>query len=121
MSLGSLHAAPQKVTPKGERSGVKPAGSCARDGWKSPAGTITLGYPALAGGLGPKLAGKRTASNFFPMELRPPAAAAAWFAATQSAISGWQAAGSASGRAPLKRTSKPQVRVSSRSKARSAL
>src|SRR4051812_50208705 len=108
MSLGSLNAGPEKVTPKGERSGVKPAGSCARDGWKSPAGTMTLGYPARAGGLAPKVAGERTASNFFPMQPVPPAAAAALVAATPSAISGLPAPGGVSGGGAVERKAQTQ-------------
>src|SRR6266850_4606783 len=104
MSLGSLKAGPENVTPKGEGCGVKPAGRLARVGVKKPPGTITLGYPARAGGLAPKLAGNKTASNFFPAQLP--------WSATSPAHS--------AGTTPVYRTSRPQVRVSLRASARSA-
>src|SRR5437016_10704711 len=103
MSLGSLNAGPENVTPKGEGRALKSAGTAAGLG-KNPAGTMTLGYPARAGGLAPKLAGNRTASNFLPFQLP-------WSATSPS---------QSLGTAPVYRTSRPQVLVSLRSSARSA-
>src|SRR6266853_3218124 len=99
MSLGSLNAGPENVTPKGEDFALKPAGRFAAGLGKNPPGTITLGYPARAGALAPKLAGKRTASNFFPAQLP-------WSATSPA---------HAAGTTPVYRTSRPQVRVSLRS------
>src|SRR6267143_183410 len=48
MSLGSLNAGPENVTPNGEGCALKPAGTAAGLG-KNPPGTMTLGYPARAG------------------------------------------------------------------------
>src|SRR3982074_793095 len=98
MSLGSLNAGPENVTPKGEGCALKLAGIAAGLG-KNPPGTITLGYPARAGALAPKLAGKRTASNFLPAQLP--------WSATSPAHS--------AGTVPVKRTSRPQARVNFRS------
>src|SRR5229473_2959998 len=103
MSLGSLNAGPENVTPKGEGFALKPGGTGAVLG-KNPPGTITLGNPARAGALAPKLAGKRTASNFFPAQLP--------WSATSPAHSG--------GTTPVYNTSRPQVLVNWRSRARSA-
>src|ERR671930_781265 len=104
MSFGSLNAGPENVTPNGEGFASKPAGRPAAGLGKNPPGTMTLGYPARAGGLAPKFAGNRTASNFLPVQLP--------WSATSPAHSG--------GTTPLYRTSSPQVRVSFRSSARSA-
>src|SRR5258708_36945592 len=68
MSLGSLNAGPENVAPKGEGRALKPGGRPPAGLGKNPPGTITLGYPARAGGLAPKLAGKRTASNLCPAQ-----------------------------------------------------
>src|SRR2546422_10199405 len=73
MSFGSLNAGPEKVTPKGEVFGWKFGSALSMLALfklgKNPAGTMTLGYPARAGGVAPKLAGNRTASNFLPLQI----------------------------------------------------
>src|SRR5439155_16764190 len=103
ISLGSLNAGPENVAPKGDGSAPKLGGTAAGLG-KKPAGTITLGYPARAGGLAPKFAGKRAASNFLPV------------GPTGMATTSVHSAGTI----PVYSTSRPHVLVSFRSSARSA-
>src|SRR5262249_53043761 len=77
------------------------------------------GAPPRAGAFAPKLAGKRSASNFRPTQLLGPSAA---LALSQSWMNGVQSTSPFCpvGTWPVKRISRPQVRVSRRSNARSA-
>ena len=63
-SFGSLQATPVKLTPKGEGSALKPAGSMGVGAFGTlPNGTITVGYPGLAAIAAPVAPGNTIASS----------------------------------------------------------
>ena len=67
MSLGSVHAVPVKLTPKGAGLGLKPAGKAvtpvtATTGTNAN-GTVTVGYPGRAPILALVTPGKSNASS----------------------------------------------------------